>query len=468
MAQPAKQLVTIKKGLNLPIAGEPKAFIDLGRRSEYVALLGEEYIGLKPTMLVEVGDKVKKGQVLFEDKKNPGVVYTAPASGVVCAINRGERRVLQSVVIRCDGDDAAQQIRHEPLPQVDTLSRAQVQQHLVASGLWTALRTRPFSKVPALNSTSAGIFVTAMDTNPLSFDPRLVIAEQTEAFRLGLAVLTRLTEGHVYLCQDKGAALVDNLCTNLSDNLGTNLGAKLVIRRFTGVHPAGLVGTHIHFTLPVSLTRQVWHIGYQDVIAYGKLFQTGELYTERVIALGGPSVLNPRLLRTQLGAQLSALVAGEIKDGSHRVVSGSVLSGHTAIDGQDFLGRFHNQVSVLAEDSEHRLLPWISPGANQFSITRTVVSRLFGLTKSFDFTTHQGGDQRAMMAFGQLDRVMPLDILPTLLVRDLVVRDTDEAQALGALELDEEDLALCTFVCPGKYDFGKELRACLDLIEREG
>ena len=456
MADFSNQVITIKKGLDLPISGEPRQIIEPGNRPSQVALLGEEYVGLKPTMLVEVGDKVKKGQPLFEDKKTKGVLFTAPASGEIVAINRGERRVLQSVVIRCNGLDADEQIRFDIHTDLQALSAEVVQAQLVNSGLWTALRTRPFSRVPALDSKPAGIFVTAMDTNPLAADPRLIIAEQRDAFKAGLAVLSHLTEGKVYLCQDKGEALV-----------GTDL-PKVEVRRFAGVHPAGLAGTHIHFTLPVSIERQVWHIGYQDVIAYGKLFQTGELYTDRVVALGGPSVLNPRLLRTQLGAELSALVADEIKPGNNRVVSGSVLSGHTAQGVHDFLGRFHNQVSVLAEDAQHQVLPWVRGGSDKFSITRAVTSRLFGLTKSFEFTTHQGGSQRAMMAFGQLDRVMPLDILPTLLVRDLVVRDTDEAQALGALELDEEDLALCTFVCPGKYDFGKELRACLDVIEREG
>ncbi|TVL12942.1 NADH:ubiquinone reductase (Na(+)-transporting) subunit A [Shewanella xiamenensis] len=456
MADFSNQVITIKKGLDLPISGEPRPIIEPGNRPSQVALLGEEYVGLKPTMLVEVGDKVKKGQPLFEDKKTKGVLFTAPASGEIVAINRGERRVLQSVVIRCNGLDADEQIRFDIHTDLQALSAKEVQAQLVNSGLWTALRTRPFSRVPALDSKPAGIFVTAMDTNPLAADPRLIIAEQRDAFKAGLAVLSHLTEGKVYLCQDKGEALV-----------GTDL-PKVEVRRFAGVHPAGLAGTHIHFTLPVSIERQVWHIGYQDVIAYGKLFQTGELYTDRVVALGGPSVLNPRLLRTQLGAELSALVVDEIKPGNNRVVSGSVLSGHTAQGVHDFLGRFHNQVSVLAEDAQHQVLPWVRGGSDKFSITRAVTSRLFGLTKSFEFTTHQGGSQRAMMAFGQLDRVMPLDILPTLLVRDLVVRDTDEAQALGALELDEEDLALCTFVCPGKYDFGKELRACLDVIEREG
>ncbi|ACA87673.1 NADH:ubiquinone oxidoreductase, subunit A [Shewanella woodyi ATCC 51908] len=453
MAEFKDQIKTVTKGLDVPIAGEPKQLIEDRFTSSHVALLGEEYVGLKPTMMVEVGDTVKKGQPLFEDKKTPGVLFTAPASGEIIAINRGERRVLQSVVIRCQGDDA---LVFEASEDPSRLSREAVQANLVKSGLWTALRTRPFSRLPQLDTIPAAIFVTATDTNPLAPEPRIIIGEQSEAFATGMAVLTRLTQGKVYLCQDAGESLP-----------GHDL-AQVETKRFTGVHPAGLVGTHIHFTLPVSLERQVWHIGYQDVIAFGKLFQTGELYTDRVVSLAGPDVLNPRLVRTQLGAELSEIVKDQLKPGFSRVVSGSVLSGHTAAGVHDYLGRFHNQISALTEDSQHELLSWVRGGSEKFSITRAVTSRFKGAKKLFQMTTHTGGSARAMMAFGQLDRVMPLDILPTLLVRDLVVRDTDEAQELGALELDEEDLALCTFVCPGKYDFGKELRACLDIIEREG
>ncbi|MEZ9594073.1 Na(+)-translocating NADH-quinone reductase subunit A [Shewanella sp. 10N.261.52.F9] len=453
MAGFSNQVITIKKGLNVPIAGAPKQVINDTKSSTHVALLGEEYIGLKPTMLVEEGDIVQKGQALFEDKKTPGVIYTAPASGKIVAINRGERRLFQSIVIECN-DDAPKSFA--PCKAFNELSREDVQAKLVESGLWTALRTRPFSKVPQLNTSPAGIFVSAMDTNPLAAEPRLIIAEQTEAFAAGLQILSLLTDGKVHLCQEAGESLPGHDLAKVSNHF------------FAGVHPAGIVGTHIHFVLPASLERPVWHLGYQDVIAYGKLFLTGELYTDRVVALAGPDVINPRLIRVQAGAKLSEVVAGELKEGNSRVVSGSVLSGHTAKGPHDFLGRFNNQISVLQEDAKHQVLPWVRGGSQKFSITRAVTSRLKGAKQLFDFTTHTGGSARAMMAFGQLDRVMPLDILPTLLVRDLVVRDTDEAQQLGALELDEEDLALCTFVCPGKYDFGKELRACLEIIEREG
>lgn len=453
MAGFSDHVKTIKKGLDVPIAGEPKQEIENFSRSSHVALLGEEYVGLKPTMLVEVGEQVKKGQPLFEDKRTPGVIFTAPASGEVSAIHRGERRILQSVVIQCDGDASIEFASYEDIASV---SRELVQDNLVNSGLWTALRTRPFSQVPELHSTPAAIFVTAMDTNPLAPNPRLVIAEQEEAFAAGMKVLTRLTEHTVFLCHDEGDALPGHSLPQVESKV------------FAGVHPAGLVGTHIHFTFPASIERVVWHIGYQDVIAYGKLFLNGELYTDRVVSIAGPDVVNPRLIRVHLGAELLESTKDELKPGFSRVVSGSVLSGHTAAGPHGYLGRFHNQITALTEDSEHELLSWVRGGSEKFSITRAVISRFKGPKKLFNMTTHAGGSARAMMAFGQLDRVMPLDILPTLLVRDLVVRDTDEAQELGALELDEEDLALCTFVCPGKYDFGKELRACLDIIEREG
>ncbi|QUN05473.1 Na(+)-translocating NADH-quinone reductase subunit A [Shewanella yunxiaonensis] len=454
MVNSAKRIITIKKGLDLPIVGAPQQLIETATAVTQVALIGHEYIGLKPTMLVEEGERVRKGQPLFEDKSNPGVRFTAPASGIVTAINRGDRRVLLSVVITLDGDDY---INFGAEADLTTLSRQAVQQKLLESGLWVALRTRPFSRAPKPGSAPAAIFITATDTNPLAPDPRVIINEAAEDFVAGLQVLAHLTDGKLYLCQDGNPALLPG-----------NEIPQVETWHFTGVHPAGLVGTHIHHLFPVSIERQVWHIGYQDVIAIGQLFTTGELDTSRVISLAGPQVKHPRLLRTVMGAKVSELVAGELKQPHlSRVISGSVLGGFTAVAELDYLGRFRPQLSVLKEDHRPKVLPWMRPGKELFSVTGAVLSR-FLPQKLFALTTHYGGAKRAMLAFGQLDRVMPLDILPTLLVRDLVVRDTDEAQLLGALELDEEDLALCTFVCPSKYDYGQELRACLTIIEREG
>ncbi|MGX2956144.1 Na(+)-translocating NADH-quinone reductase subunit A [Ursidibacter arcticus] len=448
-------MITIKQGLDLPILGKPEQVIHNGNAVSEVAVLGEEYVGMRPSMKVREGDVVKKGQVLFEDKKNPGVIFTAPASGTVVAINRGEKRVLQSVVIKVEGDD---QITFSRYAKTDlaSLTSEQVKQNLVESGLWTAFRTRPFSKVPALDAVPSSIFVNAMDTNPLAADPEVVLKEHKQDFVDGLTVLSRLFNGEktIHLCRAPDSTTPNADVPNVK------------VTAFAGPHPAGLSGTHIHFIDPVSLNKQVWYLNYQDVIAIGKLFTTGELYTDRVVALAGPQVEKPRLVRTRLGAKLSELTANELKSGENRVISGSVLSGAKAVGVHDYLGRYALQVSVIAEGRDQEFFGMIAPYSHKFSITRTVLGAF--TKKLFNFTTAVNGGHRAMVPIGSYERVMPLDILPTLLLRDLAVGDTDSAQALGCLELDEEDLALCTFVCPGKNEYGPMLRQALDKIEKEG
>jgi Na+-transporting NADH:ubiquinone oxidoreductase subunit A len=359
---------------------------------------------------------------------------------------------LQSVVIEAAGNDAVQFAKYSA-NELAGISREQVVQNMVDSGLWVALRTRPFSQTPAIDSTPRAIFVNAMDTNPLAADPEVIIAADSEAFSHGLTVLAKLTDGKLYLAKKAGA------------NIPTVTQAQ--VAEFDGPHPAGLVGTHIHLLDPVSAKKVVWHIGYQDVIAIGKLFTTGELHSERVIALAGPAVKSPRLVKTILGASVAEQTAGELADGQNRIISGSVLSGSTAHGVHGYLGRFHTQVSVLAEGYDKEFLGWIAPGATKFSVTRAYLSHL-SPKRLFNMTTTTNGSSRAMVPIGNYERVMPLDILPTLLLRDLISGDTDGAQTLGCLELDEEDLALCTFVCPGKYDYGTILRNCLTTIQKEG
>ncbi|AWF29483.1 Na(+)-translocating NADH-quinone reductase subunit A [Enterobacter hormaechei] len=444
----------IRKGLDLPISGVPEQHVTTGASIHHVAIVGDDYVGMRPAMLVQEGDRVIKGQALFEDKKNPGVMFTAPASGTVVAIHRGERRVLQSVVIQIEGDEKREFARFDAA-DLATLSHDAVQTQLLESGLWTALRTRPYSKTPVPGTVPAAIFVTAIDTNPLSADPQPLILAERNAFDAGLSVLTRLTPGKVHVCQASGG------------KLGGHPQGQVAFNEFAGPHPAGLVGTHIHFLEPVSLTKQVWHLNYQDVIAIGKLFTTGELCAERIIAIGGPQATQPRLVRTLLGADLTALLAGETKEGENRIISGSVLSGRHATGPMAWLGRFHLQVSVVLEGREKELFGWVLPGAEKYSVTRTTLGH-FLRRKLFNFSTSTNGGERAMVPIGNYERVMPLDILPTVLLRDLLAGDTDGAQALGCLELDEEDLALCTYVCPGKYEYGPVLREVLTRIEQEG
>ncbi|MDH3641577.1 MAG: Na(+)-translocating NADH-quinone reductase subunit A [Gammaproteobacteria bacterium] len=452
-------MIKIKKGLNLAVPGVPEQTIEPSRPTRSVAVLGDDYPGMRPTMLVRVGDTVKRGQPLFEDKKNPGVLFTAPRAGTVASINRGAKRVLQSVVIDVQGDDA------EPYQGLDAgvggpdgieaISREQVVKNLVASGLWTALRTRPYSKIPGIHGEPRSLFVTAIDTNPLAADPAVVIAESAAEFAAGLDVLAKLTAGPVYVCQQAGSTLP------------TGGNSRLSVQEFSGVHPAGLPGTHIHFLDPVGPGRSVWFIGYQDVIAVGHLFLAGELSAERVVALAGPGVERPRLVRTVLGADLDELTAGELKEGDQRVISGSIFSGRAALTPVGYLGRYHVQVSVLPEDRKRRLFGYLTPGLNKHSVFPIYLSRLLG-GKNLEFTTTTNGSPRAMVPIGTFESVMPLDILPTQLLRSLLVGDLETAMNLGCLELDEDDIALCTYACPGKYEYGPVLRDVLTQIEKEG
>ena len=449
-------MIKTRRGLDLPILGSPEQKIEDGPEIRRVALVGYDYPGLKPTMEVREGDRVKAGQLIFTDKKSEGVRYTAPGAGTVLAINRGEKRVFESLVIELEGDegDESETFASYPAPELRTLPRDKVIANLVASGEWTCIRTRPYSKVPPPDAAApAAFFITAADTRPHCPDPALIVNEQPEAFLAGVDVLSRLTGGGVYICAGVGSELPQ------SDN------PQVVSEAFAGPHPAGNVGTHIHFLHPVHTNRSVWYAGYQDVISVGRLFLSGRPCFDRVIALAGPEVLRPRLMRTRLGADLGALTAGELTEGNHRVISGSVLDGRRAAGGTAWLGRFHNQVSALREGTERELLEFVAPGGNKFSLTNLYLGSLKG--GLFRMTTSTEGSARSIIPLGTYEQVMPLDILPTQLLRALVVGDFDAAIELGALELDEEDLALCTFACPGKYEYGPYLRRMLTRIEAE-
>lgn len=446
---------TIKKGLDLPITGGPKQAIEDGNQVTMVAVLGPDFVGMKPTMMVQEGDQVKLGQALFSDKKNPGVNFTSPGAGKVKAINRGAKRVLQSVVIELQGNQEETFAKYKP-SELAGLSQEQVRDNLVASGLWTTLRTRPYGKIPAIESKPNSIFVTAIDTQPLAADPVVIIKERATDFVNGLEVIAKLTEGKVYICKTTGADIQIN-------------GAPVEIAEFNGPHPAGLPSTHIHFIDPVNIEKFVWHLDYQAVIAVGALFTTGKLNTDRVISLAGPTVKKPRLIKTRVGACMSELVKGELENVDNRVISGSVLYGHEAIDAFDFLGFYSNQISVLKEGRDRELFGWIVPGKNKYSALNVYTSsRDKAVGRKFPLTTDKNGSNRAIVPVGVFEAVMPMDILSTPLLKAMVVGDTDQAQLLGCLELNEEDLSLFTFVDPGKHDFAPVLRENLTKIEKEG
>lgn len=447
-------MVHIKKGLDVPVSGEPVQNISPALATKTVALTGPNYNGMKPSMLVNVGDEVKIGQALFACKKTEGVIYTSLAGGKVIEINRGAKRAFQTVVIEVASEEGHIDFASFKGTEAKDLSRDDVKALMIESGLWTALKTRPFSKAPEVDSLPHSIFVTAIDTNPLSADPQIIINEHSADFKNGVKVLTHLTEGKVHLVKKRGAGIEGPNCNDVA------------VHEFSGVHPAGNVGTHIHFIDPVHAKKTVWSIGYQDVIAVGKLFSTGKLFLERTVSIAGPQVKSPKLVKTRMGANILDITHGELKEGENRIISGSLLNGSKVAAPFSFLGRFDNQVTVLSEGRDRDFLGWQMPGMKKFSVTRAFVGKIFN--KKFDLHTNLHGSYRAMVPIGNYEKMMPLDMLPTQLIRALITRETDLAQQLGCLELEEEDLALCTFASVGKKDFGPILRENLTTIEKEG
>ncbi|MAY79882.1 MAG: NADH:ubiquinone reductase (Na(+)-transporting) subunit A [Deltaproteobacteria bacterium] len=447
----------IRKGLDLPINGVPEQVVHAGAEVSHVAIMADDYPYMKPKMHVRVGDTVKLGQPVMEDRKAEGVVFTAPGAGTVVAIHRGERRRLISVVIELAESGSGEDKHAFSHFNADAeLDDDKVRALLVESGLWTALRARPHDRVPAITETCSSIFVTAIDSRPHAGDPVLALQGREEDFLRGLGVLEHLTEGKIWLCKKTGAEVPSSKSDRVS------------VEEFEGCHPAGLVGTHIHALDPVHRGKTVWHVGAQDVVAIGSLFATGTLDVSRVVSLAGPAANTPRLLKTRLGASIDQLVSGETGEGEIRVVSGSVIGGRQAMGEQEgFLGRYDMQISVLTENREREFLGWLKPGGNIYSTVRAFVSSL-SPNKTYDMTTTTNGSHRAMVPIGMFERVMPLDIMPTFLLRSLLVDDVERAEKLGALELAEEDLALCSFVSPGKEDYGVALRRNLTDIWKEG
>lgn len=447
-------LQKIKKGLDVPIKGEPKQVVSEGNNVKTVALLGNDYVGMKPTMEVAVGENVKLGQVLFSDKKNPIIKYTSPGAGKVVEINRGEKRKFLSIVIELSGSE---EVLFESFSEgeLDSLEEEKVKKNLIESGLWTSIRVRPFSKVANPENKPHSIFITAMDTNPLAPSIERVLEGKEEFFKSGIKVLSNLTEGKTFLCK------------GLGENIPAPDISSLQIEEFTGPHPAGLPGTHIHFLDPVSKTKSVWYVNAADVASIGYLFLTGKIDVEKVVSLAGPRVKNPRLVKTRIGASLTDLTSNELIGDNNRIISGSVLSGRLASGAEDYLGKYHQQVSVVRESTERKFFGWALPSTKLFSARKVLLSSLTP-SKKFDFSTSINGGIRPIVSIGSYEKVMPLDILPTIFLRTLFTKDLEDMENLGILELDEEDLALCTFVSASKIDFGPQLREKLTIIEKEG
>lgn len=446
--------IHLRKGLDIPLQGKPEQVIRPGHDIFHAALIGDDYIGLKPSMLVNEGDQVVLGQPLFEDKKNPGVIFTSPGCGTVLEINRGAKRKFESLVVALSGKE---EVTFTGLGDrsPEDVPAEEIRRTLTDSGMWCAFRTRPYGKIPKIDATPSSLFVTAIDTAPHAPDPYIIIAARKHDFYQGLKILQRLLPVPLHLCF-AGDLEISGLETE-----------SLHIYAFRGPHPAGLPSTHIHFIDPVHEGKEVWHICYQDVIAVGHLFRNGRLSTERIISLGGPGVRRPTLIRTRIGASIFELCAGHLyTDEKLRILSGSALDGRKADGVHAYLGRYHRQISVIHEQGGRGFLNWLKPGGDRFSITRLFLSS-FAPERRFPMNTATWGGKRAIFPLGTYEKVMPLDIVATTLLKNLAIGNIEKTMSLGGLELVEEDLALCSFVCPGKNEYGPMLRQILTSFEKE-
>ncbi|MBN2804668.1 MAG: Na(+)-translocating NADH-quinone reductase subunit A [Deltaproteobacteria bacterium] len=462
MGKGSPVLHRVKRGLALPITGVPlSSDINEAEKSEYTALIAEDYPDMRPSFKVKEGDLVKRGDILFEDRKNPGVLFTSTACGKVSSINKGEKRAFISAVISITEDDnnaEKNELSYKSYAgkEISNLTSTDIRELLIESGLWTAFRSRPYEKIPAVDAKPDALFVTVIDSNPLAPEPTVLVNEYKEQFEAGLKVLSIFKEdAKFFYCKD-----------NKSDHHVSDF-ADAEIHEFEGRHPAGTAGFHIHSLYPVNRARVAWHIGYQDVIAVGALFLTGKQMISRVVTVAGSAAEKPAYVKTRLGADISSITADRATGEEVRVISGSVFNGRdTDTESTGFLGRYHNQVTLLKDDSSRRFLGWLAPGSNIFSVTNLFLSSLFP-SKKFNFTTDRFGGHRTPVPFTSYQKVFAFELLSVPILRALLSGDLETAESLGVLELAEEDVSLLTFVCPSKNEYGPLLRNVLNRLEKE-
>ena len=423
-------MIKTSKGLNLPISGTPDPIISDAPNVTSVSLLANDFVGMKPTMMVKVGDIVKRGTKLFEDKKNPGIFFTSPAGGTVKDINRGDKRKFLSVEVEVSENEDAEYFEYENTSEGIT-------ELLINTGLWNAFRTRPFNRTPKVGSLPDAVFVNACDTNPLSVDPYFIIDQDRDDFKNGLEALTRLFSCPIH-------------CTYQNNNFEINVD-KINYCQVSGPHPAGLSSTHISQLYPVSINKIAWTINYQDIISLGYLLKNKSLRTHKIIALGGPSVFKPSLISARISANIDQLTAGKI-DNNSRVVSGSLIYGHASEGIMNYLGYYDSIISAIPDEANDIFLNWLMPGSNLHSKLNVFSSSLLK-PKKFTFNVSLNGGDRAIVPVGSYDEILPMDILVPQLLKALVVGDIEQAVELGMLELAPEDLALASYICPSKYDY---------------
>jgi Na+-transporting NADH:ubiquinone oxidoreductase subunit A len=443
--------VVIKKGFDIRLEGAAEKVLSTLPGPVFYGLKPPDFPGLIPKLNVRPGDRVLAGTPLFYDKIRPDILYTSPVSGKVTAINRGDRRLLLDVIVEKTGDEFIDFGKSDPV----MASRELVRKKLMVSGLWPAVRQRPYHIVANPSDVPKSIFISGFDTSPLAPDFNFIIDNYPSTlFRNGVIALKKLTDGKVNLVLggSQGSAVFSNV-------------PEAEITYFSGPHPAGNVGIHIHHLDPVNKGEVVWYVGFQDVISIGRLFEEGQYRPEKIVALTGSEILTPQYYKVRTGATVRNMVMDNVKSGKLRYISGNVLTGQR-IDAEGYLGFYDSQVTVIPEGDYSEFFGWMLPGTDKFSYYRTFLSKLLPRRK-YRLDTNLHGGERAFVLTGKYETVLPMDILPMQLLKAILAEDIDSMENLGIYEIAEEDFALCEYICPSKIEIQTIVRKGLDLMEKE-
>lgn len=445
------QVTKIKRGVDLKLQGEAEKIYAEKITPATYALKPTDFPGLRMKLKVKEGDEVKAGDTVLFDKDRPDILITAPVSGEVVEILRGEKRRLLEVRILADAE-----IQHRDFGAADpeSLSAEQIKEKMLQSGLWSLLRQRPYNIIANPAHEPRDIFVSCFDSAPLAPDADFVVHGQMDLFKTGIAALRKLTAGKLYLGLD-----------GRSGNTAFTEVKGVEQRFYSGPHPAGNVGVQIHATAPINKGERVWTMHYQDVISLGRLFQAGIYDPQRFVALTGSEVLKPRYHKLRIGAQLKALFENNVKEGQLRYISGNVLTG-TRISPEGYLGYYDSQVSLIPEGGEDQFFGWLTPNPNKFSISRTLFNWLTP-AKKLRLDASMNGEERAFVVTGEYEKVFPFDIYPVQLLKSIMINDIEGMENLGIYEVAEEDMALCEVVCTSKIPVQQTLREGLDVMLKE-
>ena len=446
------KVINLKRGFNIRLKGEAEKILGSSTDTDKVALKPTDFPGLVPKLLVKAGQVVRAGEPIFFDKYNSEVFFTAPTSGEVLEINRGERRKVLEVIIKADGkNESVLFTKADP----KNLSAEEIKEQLLKSGLWSFIKQRPYGSLAKPSQTPKHIFVSCFDSAPLAPDYEFIFSGQTALLQTGVNALAKLTSGKVHLGIRPEQAN------------GVFSGLKNVeINQFSGAHPAGNVGVQIHQISPVNKGEVVWTITPQALIYIGKLFETGKLDFSKIIALTGSEVKSPKYIKTYHGALLENILKGATqKAGNERIISGNVLTG-TKVTSDNYLGFFDSQITVIPEGDEYEFMGWADPGFNKFSPGSTFFGKLFP-KKAYILNANLHGGERAFVLSGQYEKYVPMDILPVYLLKAILANDIDKMEQLGIYEIIEEDLALCEYACTSKVKVQEIVRQGLDLMMKE-